>query len=171
MRVSLQISIIILVTLALTPSLARALELPEKRRLTEDVYVAVQKFYYRGFTLTGITEPIAIAAAVLLLFVTPYDTTPFWSTLFALLCLLAMHTIYWRVTHPLNRIWVEREKMAENGDRLRAADSESSRELPDLTGDWKALRDRWERSHVARSIMAALALVALLIALSPIETK
>ncbi len=167
MRVSLQISIIILVTLALTPSLARALELPEKRRLTEDVYVAVQKFYYRGFTLTGIAEPMAIATAVLLLFVTPFDTTPFWSTLFALLCLLAMHTIYWRVTHPLNRIWVEREKMAESGDRL----SESSREMPDLTGDWRVLRDRWERSHVARSIMAALALVALLIALSPIETK
>jgi hypothetical protein len=171
MRVSLQISIIILVTLALTPSLARALELPEKRRLTEDVYVAVQKFYYRGFTLTGITEPIAIMAAVLLLFVTPYDTTPFWSTLFALLCLVGMHAIYWRVTHPLNRIWVERERLAESGDRLREKDSESSRELPDLTGDWTALRDRWERSHVTRSIMAALALVALLIALSPIETK
>lgn len=53
MRVSLQIFSIILVTLALTPALAHALELPGMRRLSQDVYVAVQKIYYPGFTLAA----------------------------------------------------------------------------------------------------------------------
>lgn len=170
MRVSLQIFSIILVALALTPALAHALELPGKRRLSQDVYVAVQKIYYPGFTLAGIAEPVAIVATSLLLFVTPWDTTPFWSTLFALLCLLGMHAMYWRVTHPVNKIWLEGEKRSESGDRFFATGT-GRRAKADVTGDWKELRDRWERSHVARATMAAFALVALLIALSPIETK
>lgn len=171
MRVALQIFSIILVTLALTPALAHALELPGKRRLSQDVYVAVQRIYYPGFTLAGIAEPVAIIAIALLLAVTPWDTTPFWSTLFALLCVLGMHAIYWRVTHPLNKIWLEGEKLSASGDRFVATGSGSGGAKPDVTGGWEELRDRWERSHVTRAIMAALALVALLIALSPIKTK
>lgn len=171
MRVSLQIFSIILVAVALTPALAHALELPGKRRLSQDVYVAVQKIYYPGFTLAGIAEPIAIIATALLLLVTPWDTTPFWSTLFALLCLLAMHTVYWRVTHPLNKIWLEGEKLSASGQRFFATQALGRSAQADVTGDWQALRDRWERSHVTRAIIAALAMVALLIALSPLETK
>jgi hypothetical protein len=169
MRVTLQILSIILVTIALTPSLAHALELPGKRRLTQDVYVAVQKIYYPGFTVAGIAEPVAILATILLLAVTPFDTTPFWSTLFALLCLVAMHAIYWRVTHPVNKIWVEGEKLSGAGDRFFSAGQSTSSAPGDL--DWRELRDRWENSHVRRAALAALALVALLVALSPIETK
>ncbi|HLT90414.1 MAG TPA: anthrone oxygenase family protein [Woeseiaceae bacterium] len=171
MRVSLQLFSIVLVTVALTPPLAHALELPGKRRLTQDVYVTVQKMYYPGFTLAGIAEPVAILSTLLLLLVTPFDTTPFWSTLFALLCLAGMHTIYWRVTHPLNRAWLEGERLSKSGQRFFAAGQGSKHAAPGDGADWTALRDRWERSHVNRAILAALALVALLIALSPIETK
>lgn len=166
MLVSLQIVTVILVAFAMTPALAHALEFPGKRRLSKNVYVAVQKVYYPGFTLAGVAEPVAIIATLVLLFVTPPGHGPFWLTLFALLCLIGMHAVYWLVTHPVNKVWLEGEKLSESGVRFFSTASGSGQSNASNPGDWKQLRDRWEHSHVARAILAALALIVLLIALS-----
>ena len=56
----LQVLSLVLIVLAMVPALAHALELPGKLRLTKDAYLAVQPIYYPGFTVAGISEPIAI---------------------------------------------------------------------------------------------------------------
>jgi hypothetical protein len=49
------------------PSVAHALELPGKRRLTREQYFAVQPIYYPGFTVIGGTEPLSILVLAILL--------------------------------------------------------------------------------------------------------
>jgi hypothetical protein len=44
----MQVVALIFVGVALMPALAHALELPGKKRLTQDVYFAVQTIYYPG---------------------------------------------------------------------------------------------------------------------------
>src|SRR5262252_5799310 len=52
-------------------SLAHALELPGKRRLSRDTYFAVQTIYYPGFTIGGaFGEPLAIVATLLTVLIT-----------------------------------------------------------------------------------------------------
>ena len=53
----LQVATVLLVTLALVPSLAHALELPGKLRLDKAAYLAVQPIYYPGFTPLGLESP------------------------------------------------------------------------------------------------------------------
>lgn len=50
---TLQIVTLALVSIAMTCSLADALELPGKLRLPREIYAAVQPIYYPGFTLVG----------------------------------------------------------------------------------------------------------------------
>jgi hypothetical protein len=71
MLTAVQIVTVILVALAMVPALAHALELPGKMRLTQEVYVAVQRIYYPGFTIAGISEPAGFLATIVLLFLTP----------------------------------------------------------------------------------------------------
>jgi hypothetical protein len=49
----LQVLTVILVAVAMALSLAHALELPGKMRLTKEVYYAMQPVYYPGFTIGG----------------------------------------------------------------------------------------------------------------------
>ena len=104
---ALQIVTLLLVTLALVPSLAHALEFPGKLRLDQQTYYAVQTIYYPGFTIAGTSEPLAIIATIVLLFFLRSGATTFWLTLVALLSLAAMQAVYWLVTHPVNQVWVE----------------------------------------------------------------
>jgi hypothetical protein len=46
----LQVVTVLLVAVAMALTLAHALELPGKMRLTKDVYYAMQHIYYPGFT-------------------------------------------------------------------------------------------------------------------------
>jgi hypothetical protein len=46
------------VAMALT--LAHALELPGKMRLTKEIYFAMQPIYYPGFTIGGFAEPASL---------------------------------------------------------------------------------------------------------------
>ncbi|HET7911505.1 MAG TPA: DUF1772 domain-containing protein, partial [Pseudolabrys sp.] len=97
---------IILVALAMSLSLAHALEFPGKRRLGRDAYLAVQAIYYPGFTIGGISEPLGVLAVLVLLFVTPRGTPAFWLTLAAVVALILMHATYWVMTHPVNKFWL-----------------------------------------------------------------
>lgn len=157
---------VMLVVLAATPAIAHALELPGKMRLDRETYFAVQRIYYPGFTIAGIAEPVGILAALVLLLLTPAGTTAFWLILVALLSLVAMHLVYWIVTHPVNRHWLGGEKLGRAGRGFFAADPTRAHDRqPGTEQDWCLLRDRWEYSHVARAAIASLSLLTLVVAL------
>jgi hypothetical protein len=98
----LQIITVCLVAVAMSLSLAHALELPGKMRLGRDAYLSVQPIYYPGFTVGGgIGEAGGMMATLLLVLLTPRGTAAFRWTLIALICLVASHLAYWVFTHPV----------------------------------------------------------------------
>lgn len=157
---------LILVVLALVPALAHALELPGKLRLSKEAYFAVQPIYYPGFTIAGVSEPVAIIATIVLLIVTPPGSPDFWLTLMALLGLIGMQAVYWLFTHPVNNFWLQGEKLSRLGLGFFSLGSSKQGQQSDPRAvDWTDLRDRWEYSHVARAGLAFLSFVALVIAI------
>ena len=161
---ALQITALMLVAAAWAFSLAHAAEMPGKMRLARAEYLAIQRIYYPGFTLGGMSEPLAVVALTLLLAVTPADGGQGWLAV-ALAASAATHLIYWLVTHPVNRRWVGLQGSAgiEMG-KSGAAFFGAGQGGPE--GDWKALRDRWERSHLIRAALMTCALLALGLALT-----
>jgi hypothetical protein len=90
----LQVLSILFVAVGMGLSLAHALELPGKLRLTKEIYLVVQTIYYPGFTIGGVFGEFgAMLATLILLVLTPFDNTELWLTLVALLGLLIMHDI------------------------------------------------------------------------------
>lgn len=165
----LQVLTLILVALAMAPALAHALELPGKMRLTREAYFAVQPIYYPGFTIAdGLGEAVGLISTLILLLVTPRGTAAFWLTLVALLGLVGMQAVYWMVTHPVNRHWLQGQALGSLGSEFFSFDpgkrSEPSTET--VPSNWTELRDRWEYSHLARAGLAVLSFIALLIAIS-----
>jgi len=153
MRIAVQVLALLLVAVALCPALAHALEFPGKRRLSKEAYLTVQPIYYPGFTSAGMSEIVGMLAVLVVTVLMPIGTAQFWLSLGALLALLAMHGLYWLLTHPVNNFWLKDVTLGAAGGRffsVGAGDSGGE--------DWTVLRDRWEYSHVAR---AALALVSL----------
>jgi Domain of unknown function (DUF1772) len=155
---------LILVGVALIPAAAHALELPGKMRLTEDTYLAVQTIYYPGFTFAGIAEPLSSIATIVLLFLTPDGSGAFWLTLVALVGLLAMQAVYWLVIHPVNRYWLQGQRLSRSGAGFFSLGSGSNLDASHSPPSWTVLRDRWEYSHLARSFLVMLSLVALVLA-------
>ncbi|MDN2565790.1 DUF1772 domain-containing protein [Aquibium sp. A9E412] len=141
-------------------ALAHALELPGKMRLDRNTYGAVQAIYYPGFTYGGLVGELGgivlLAAALLPL---PYGTDRFWWTAAALALLVAVHAAYWLFTHPVNDFWVRDVATTSAASRFFAAGSRAE-------GDWRAMRDRWERSHVLRAVLAGASLLALAVGLT-----
>jgi hypothetical protein len=158
----LQVASILLVAIGMGLSLAHALEYPGKLRLTKQSYAAVQTVYYPGFTIGGLFGEVGaiIATGVLLVF-TPFGSTAFWLTAAALAGLIAVHAIYWLVTHPVNRFWLRDEGVQGPGAKFFALGGASEADR-----DWIAARNQWELSHVARAVIAMASLLALVIALS-----
>jgi hypothetical protein len=160
MVLALQVVTIVLAAVGMGLSLAHALELPGKLRLGKDAYLAVQTIYYPGFTIGGMFGEVgAMLATFALMLLTPRGTPAFWLTLAALACLLIEHGVYWMVTHPVNKAWLAGEKLGGAGAAFFASGQQSP-----SGRSWTALRDRWEYSHVARAVFAALAFVALVVA-------
>jgi hypothetical protein len=159
---------LILVVLAMVPALAHALELPGKLRLTKDTYFAVQPIYYPGFTIAGISEPVAIISTIILLVLTPREGADFWLTLVAAVGLIGMHAVYWLFTHPVNNFWLQGEKLSSLGSGFFSLGSASKQggQSDTSTVDWTNLRDRWEYSHVARAGLAFLSFITLVMAIS-----
>src|SRR5258708_953507 len=103
---------IVLAAVGMSLALAHALELPGKRRLGRDAYFAVQTIYYPGFTVGGaFGEPLAMVATVVTLLFTRSGTTAFWLVLSAFACLAIEHSVYWLVTHPVNKIWLREQNV------------------------------------------------------------
>ena len=156
---ALQILTVLLAAVGMALSLAHALEFPGKRRLDRDAYLKVQAIYYPGFTIGGIFEPVAMIAAFALLLFTPFGTISFWLTLAAFAGFALAHAIYWVVVHPVNKVWLKDETLSQGGSSFFAAGRRTAQ------GDWTALRDRWEWSHVARAAIEMLSLAALVVAI------
>jgi hypothetical protein len=156
----LQVVTVLLAAVTLTATLAHVLELPGKLRLGKEQYLAVQTIYYPGFTIAGVAEPLAILAALLLTIVTPTGTAPFYATLGGLIALVAVHAVYWLVTHPVNNFWLK--DFALKGAEKSFFAFGAGRNEGAL--DWAVLRDRWEYSHVARAVFAFLGLTLLIVA-------
>jgi len=155
---TLQILTILFAAIGMALSLAHALEFPGKRRLDRDAYLKVQAIYYPGFTIGGIFEPVALIASFALLLLMPLGSLPFWLTLAAFFSFLLAHAIYWAITHPVNKVWLKDETLDKAGGRFFAAGTAT------VEGDWTALRDRWEWSHIARAGLEMLGLVTLVVA-------
>ena len=114
----LQVLTVILVVLAMAPALAHALELPGKMRLTKDAYLAMQPIYYPGFTIAGgLGEAGGMISTSILLALTPLGSADFWLTRVALLGLIGMQAVYWLFTHPVNKFWLQGEKLSGFSER------------------------------------------------------
>jgi hypothetical protein len=158
-----QVVSVFLAALAMCLSLAHALELPGKLRLDKETYFAVQTIYYPGFTVGGIGEVLAIAAALGLLLTTPADSAAFPPTLVGFAALVAMHGVYWVVTHPVNKFWLKDEELSGLGATFFGLDQKERRHNEGKSQEelWKRFRDRWEYSHVLRAVLSAIAVLAL----------
>lgn len=155
MYVALEILTVMLAAITMSLALAHALELPGKLRLDKEQYLAVQAIYYPGFTLGGIAEVGSILAAFALLMSTPRGSSRFWLLAGALAALVTVQLIFWLMTQPVNRYWMHNTPLSRVATRFFEAGSAAP------TGDWRVMRDRWERSHIMRAISAVLALLLL----------
>ena len=163
MLTTLQIVTLMLVALAMVPAAAHALELPGKMRLSREIYLAVQRIYYPGFTVAGFAEVFSMIAALALVFITPRESAAFGLSLGALVLLLAMHAIYWGITAPVNKIWLKGERLSKTGETFFRVNDDAD-ELP--PAEWTSLRNRWEYSHVLRAVLVTIALALLASALA-----
>jgi hypothetical protein len=163
MSVALSVFTVILVAITMALSLAHALEWPGKMRLDREQYLIVQPIYYPGFTIGGFAEGIGIIATAALLAITAYGTPQFWLTGGALLLLIAMHAIYWLVTHPVNRFWLRDETLTPSASRFFGTGTDGG--APPQR-DWTELRDQWEGSHMLRAVAAMLGLILLVTAVA-----
>jgi hypothetical protein len=161
MFTTLQIVTLMLVALAMVPAVAHALEFPGKMRLSKDAYMTVQRIYYPGFTIAGLAEGFSMIAALALVIVTPRHETAFVLSLAALLLLLAMHAVYWIVTAPVNKVWLKGEQLSKAGSTFFRMNKGGGQPQ---TAEWTSLRDRWERSHIARAVLVTAALTLLVCA-------
>jgi hypothetical protein len=161
----LQVIALLLVAVCVAFSLAHVGEFAGKMRLNEDAYRAVQTIYFPGFTVGGLSEPLAMLALAALLFFGDLGVRPFWMSAAALLALVAMQLVFWLITQPVNRVWVKDLDLQGAGARFFGAKSSAPPHAAG-TADWKRLRDRWEYSHIARAALAGLAFVLLAIAVT-----
>jgi hypothetical protein len=158
MIAALELMSLFLVVATVIPSVAHALELPGKLRLTREQYLAVQPIYYPGFTLIGAAEPLSILILAGLAVATPRGTISFWLIVGALSAAVLTHLLYWTVTAPVNKVWLNRETLSGGAQRFFRAGASLDE------SDWSILRDRWERSHLYRAASSVSALMLLSVA-------
>ena len=162
----LQVVTVLLVAVAMALSLAHALELPGKLRLSREEYLAVQPIYYPGFTFAGACEPLGVIALLVLTFTTS-EPTAFWLTAGASIALAAAHAVYWVVTHPVNNFWLKDfELKGASGAFFRSHPMRRKSDQIAAEADWVALRDRWERSHVIRAGLSLAGFIMLVTAVA-----
>jgi hypothetical protein len=155
MLIALKLVSLLLVVTTVIPSVAHALELPGKLRLSREQYLAVQPIYYPGFTAIGAAEPLSIIVLIALLASIPRGTTMFWLLSGALLAAVITHVLYWTLTAPVNKVWLQGKALAGGAKGFFDAGASLTET------DWTVLRDRWERSHLYRAAASVCALILL----------
>jgi hypothetical protein len=126
----------------------------------------VQSIYYPGFTYGGLGEGLAMLATLALLLMTPSGGPAFWWTVIALTALVAMHAVYWVITHPVNKFWLKDTRLKGFGAGFFSLGSKQAATSENASDGWIRLRNRWEYSHVLRAVFSAIALIALIIAVA-----
>ncbi|MBB4568336.1 DUF1772 domain-containing protein [Rhizobium leucaenae] len=164
---TLQILTILVVAVAMALALAHLLELPGKMRLSKEDYLTVQRIYYPGFTIGGVTEPIGALLLLLLLFLTPLNTVTFWLCAAAFAAMVVMHAIFWLLTQPVNNFWLKDVELKGLGAGFFSHDPVGGHRIDTVVKpDWTMLRDRWELSHAARAVLGLLAFILLVTAVA-----
>ncbi|MDX8482460.1 DUF1772 domain-containing protein [Mesorhizobium sp. VK24D] len=146
-------------------ALAHALELPGKLRLGRQEYFVVQRIYYPGFTIGGGVAEVGGIVATFALMLTSGDPVQFRLSAGALAALLGMQLVFWFMTQPINKHWLQEVELNAPAKRFFATEGRAGTALPQ-TDDWTALRNRWELSHVARAALATLSLILLTTAIA-----
>jgi ribose/xylose/arabinose/galactoside ABC-type transport system permease subunit len=132
--------------LALGLTLTHDLEIPAKQMLSGASWLTVQNTFYGGFAIVGgLAEVIGLLATALLLLLLRTQRTAFILTLVATLCFVGMLALFAFGNNPLN------QQVA----------SWTPQTLPP---NWREVRNAWDGFHAASSVLAALALICLLIA-------
>ena len=152
---ALSVLALLLVAITMGLSLAHALEFPDKLRLDESTYRAVQAIYYPGFTIGGLVGEFGgMLALAVPIYLTPMQADRFWWTVAAFSLLLAGHGVYWLVTHPVNDVWLKDTQLTGASRFFFSMFS-----APDA--DWRHMRGVWEWSHVARACLATLSFLSM----------
>ncbi|CDX18186.1 conserved membrane hypothetical protein [Mesorhizobium sp. ORS 3324] len=165
MYVFLEVLTVILVSGAMAMSLAHALELPGKMRLGREEYFVVQRIYYPGFTIGGGIAEIGGIVATFVLMLTLSGPVRFWLVGGALVALLVMQLVFWLMTQPINKHWLQEVELTAPAKRFFATEG-SSGAPPTPTEEWTTLRNQWELSHVIRAASAMLSLILLTTAIA-----
>jgi hypothetical protein len=158
-----QLLTLFVVVLALAPAVAHVLELPGKMRLSKEVYFAVQRIYYPGFTLAGVSEPLGILLLLIDVALTPHGGWAFWLRLAAFVCFAGMQGIYWIFIHPVNKVWLDGKSLGTAGSAFFAA-GHGRKKAAATAFPWEHWRDQWEYAHAARAAVATISFIALVIA-------
>jgi hypothetical protein len=132
---------LLFVALALGPSLAHLLELPNKIGLAQDRYFVVQAIY-RGWSLLGVVVFGALLSTLVLSILLRGQGRPFVLAGLAFLCIVGTQVLFWTFTYPANQA-------AANWTQV-----------PDR---WEALRAQWEWSHAAGAALNLVAVVSLIL--------
>ena len=132
---------LLLAALALAPSMAHLLELPNKIGLSRDDYLTVQHIY-NGWALLGIVIFGALVSTLALTIMSRRKPRAFTPALIAFLCIAGTQIIFWTFTYPAN------------------AETSNWTVLPE---HWEALRTQWEYSHAASAILNLIALIMLVL--------
>jgi hypothetical protein len=127
--------------LALGPSLAHLLELPNKINLSAGDYLTVQQIY-RGWALLGIVWAGALLSNVVLTVMVRKKPKVFILNSIASLCIVGMFVVFFVFTFPANQ-------QTNNWTMLPA--------------NWLDLRNQWEYSHAATAGLNLVALIALIL--------
>jgi hypothetical protein len=165
---ALKVSAEVFVAAAMALSLAYALEYPGKMQLDRSTYVAIQRIYYPAFTLgRSISEGLGVLLTFALLVVTPDGTERFNWIAAAFSSLLAMQVVYWTITYPVDKFWIERSQLSPGSRRFfglsATAQMVAVREFEKL---WPALQQRWEISQIARAFFGLVSVVTTAVAVA-----
>jgi hypothetical protein len=133
-------SAIFFTALALAPSFAHVMELPNKIHLPREAYLTVQRIY-RGWSLLGIVVVGALVSTFLLM--TRADAAAFVPAVIAFSCIAAAQVVFWALTFPVNR---------------------RTKNWTQATTDWARLRRRWEFSHAISAALTLVAMVCVIVA-------
>ncbi len=133
--------------LVLGLTLTHDLEIPGKQMLSGAEWLTVQQTFYGGFALVGgMAEILGLLSTGLLLFLLRKQQVALALTLVAALCMASMLALFAFGNNPLNQ-------------------QIASWTPATLPATWQQIRNAWDSFHAASSVLAALSLVSLLIAL------
>jgi intracellular septation protein A len=133
---------LVLTAVALAPSAAQVIGLPNKLHMEREEYLVVQRVY-RSWPFLGILVVAALAAT--LWFASIMHGPAEAPAVIAFLAVLATQVVFWIFTFPVKRLVGK------------------GRGLPEE--DWERLRDRWEISHAVNALLNFVALVCVAVAI------